>query len=498
MKEMAYYRQVISETYSYFGNATISFSDEYKAYTEGSTMYIRTLSNAVPSVIFNRFEEGISRIPTTIFYVSTVNDNYNQITMSNRNAYELMMNLLNDYFIRWRELTMILVRDIKASTISDSRLTLVFAVSFVISVISIIGIRQLFNRFIDDREKPIDLFLTIKKQKFEELKFSTESFMNKLLNKFFGNEENDDDVQVDTGIKISSDDIIIAKFKQKTQYKQSIRNGPEYFLIFLKIFIFFLIFQGYMTFKFFYMETGLVSLDKYVDVFSSMQYSQSDMVLSCNVAKQFFHDKTIPIFNSTKTEEIFMTNFLNISNSFQEMVQTVYSSTQYLSTSYVDLFMADLNNNISDRVNSSRVDSKIYLGTPNYGMKAVALRYFELIRFLSISYYDDPKYDYINTPQFLEINSILTNIVRLWYSKQIVSLNEGLTSYIDQKDLVILSTFIVLIVTILVVYFLIWKSFEDNLKELLKTSVDLINLIPESIKYIIVQKINEEDEVKKE
>jgi len=61
-----------------------------------------------------------------------------------------------------------------------------------------------------------------------------------------------------------------------------------------------------------------------------------------------------------------MTNFLNISNSFQEMVQTVYSSTQYLSTSYVDLFMADLNNNISDRVNSSRVDSKIYLGTPNY------------------------------------------------------------------------------------------------------------------------------------
>ena len=79
-----------------------------------------------------------------------------------------------------------------------------------------------------------------------------------------------------------------------------------------------------------------------------------------------------------------------------------------------------------------------------------------------------------------------------------MSLNEGLASYIDQKDLVVLSTFIVLIVTILVVYFLIWKSFEDNLKELLKTSVDLINLIPESIKYIIVQKINEEDEVKKE
>jgi len=77
-------------------------------------------------------------------------------------------------------------------------------------------------------------------------------------------------------------------------------------------------------------------------------------------------------------------------------------------------------------------------------------------------------------------------------------LMDGFTSFIDQTNLVILSTYIVLIVTILIVYFLIWKSFEENLKELLKTSVDLINLIPESIKYIIVQKINEEDEGKKE
>jgi hypothetical protein len=80
----------------------------------------------------------------------------------------------------------------------------------------------------------------------------------------------------------------------------------------------------------------------------------------------------------------------------------------------------------------------------------------------------------------------------------ITILMDGFTSFIDQTNLVILSTYIVLIVTILIVYFLIWKSFEENLKELLKTSVDLINLIPESIKYIIVQKINEEDEGKKE
>jgi hypothetical protein len=42
-------------------------------------------------------------------------------------------------------------------------------------------------------------------------------------------------------------------------------------------------------------------------------------------------------------------------------------------------------------------------------------------------------------------------------------------------------------------YCLVWKSYEENLKQLLKTSVDLINLIPEEIKYQIVTKLNEEE-----
>jgi hypothetical protein len=45
-------------------------------------------------------------------------------------------------------------------------------------------------------------------------------------------------------------------------------------------------------------------------------------------------------------------------------------------------------------------------------------------------------------------------------------------------------------------YCLVWKSYEEQLKELLKTSVDLINLIPEEIKYQIVQRINEDEEKK--
>jgi Ca2+-dependent lipid-binding protein len=142
------------------------------------------------------------------------------------------------------------------------------------------------------------------------------------------------------------------------------------------------------------------------------------------------------------------------------------------------------------------------------------VRYFELIRFLGISYYTNSNYDFLNAPEFDEISkkiflkinfyfshildSIVKNVIRNWYGDLISILMNSFSSFIDQTNLINVSTYIVLIVSILIIYFLVWKSFEENLRELLKTSVDLINLIPESIKYIIVQRINEDEDNKKE
>lgn len=131
--------------------------------------------------------------------------------MSQRNTYDLMNNLLNDYYTTWQSLTFILINDVKAHASNDNRLLIIFIFSFILSIVSVILIRQLIGKFIDDREKPIDLFLTIKKQKFEELKLCSEAFLNKLLNKFFGNEEAEDEMLSDSSIKIQADEINIAK-----------------------------------------------------------------------------------------------------------------------------------------------------------------------------------------------------------------------------------------------------------------------------------------------
>ena len=64
----------------------------------------------------------------------------------------------------------------------------------------------------------------------------------------------------------------------------------------------------------------------------------------------------------------------------------------------------------------------------------------------------------------------------------------------DQVNLTNVSTFIVLLASIIILYFLVWKSFEDNLKDLLKTSVDLTNLLPDNIKDKMVKLINEDEE----
>lgn len=167
-------------------------------------MYIKTLSNAEHTVEHQPFSTAMRRIPTSIFYVSTVTDSYTSVNINDRNAYELMTNLLNDYLLIWRNVTFILVDDVLDNAKSSKSLVFIFGFSFLISLLCLIGLWQLITRFIEDREKPVDLFLTIKKGKFEELKNASESFTS----------------------SIKPEDINITKFKHKNDYKQSLRISP--------------------------------------------------------------------------------------------------------------------------------------------------------------------------------------------------------------------------------------------------------------------------------
>jgi len=62
MAEMSNYHQTISETYAFFSNATISFSNEYNTFYSSTQIMQRTLSNGIPSSNIIPFSSAISTV----------------------------------------------------------------------------------------------------------------------------------------------------------------------------------------------------------------------------------------------------------------------------------------------------------------------------------------------------------------------------------------------------------------------------------------------------
>ena len=131
MTEMANCRAEFSQTYSYYSNATVKFSKEYNDYISNTQVYIMTLSNGEKTIEHQPFSIAMSRIPTSIYYVSRVTSSYQYITIDDRNAYELMMNLLNDYLLVWRNVTVLLVDDVKNHAKMSKFVLFIFIFSFM-------------------------------------------------------------------------------------------------------------------------------------------------------------------------------------------------------------------------------------------------------------------------------------------------------------------------------------------------------------------------------
>ena len=149
----------------------------------------------------------------------------------------------------------------------------------------------------------------------------------------------------------------------------------------------------------------------------------------------------------------------------------------YLSTDYIDTFKSTLNNNIcSDNLVTINNCNNAFLETTQHGFKSVVIRLFELIRYLGIQYFDDTnKTDFANADEFKDISkdilildSIITSVTRPWYNNLLTQLDTYFADYVNQLKLINVSIFIVLIVTIIIIYFIVWKAFEDNMKELVK------------------------------
>jgi hypothetical protein len=228
--ELSTYRSEFVDVYNSYSNASVTFNKAYLNYTKNGLVNIKTISNGMEREEKQPFSTAMNRIPTCVFYVSTVIDSKTVMKMDDRNSYELMKNLLNSYYNSWGMATEYLVENVKEHCSKSVSSIVIFILSIIITFAFLILFWKIMTIFIEDREKPINLFLTIKKTIFEDLKNSSEGFSNKLLNKFFGNEDNDEESQQDYQANIKANDINIIKFKARNDYKTSVNKERTHLL----------------------------------------------------------------------------------------------------------------------------------------------------------------------------------------------------------------------------------------------------------------------------
>jgi hypothetical protein len=496
--ELSTYRSEFVDVYNSYSNASVSFNKAYIDYTTNSKVNIKTISNGMEREEDQPFSTAMNRIPTCVFYVSTtVTDSQEIMKMNDRNSYELMINLLNSYFNSWGRATEILVGNVKEHCSKSVSSIVIFILSIIITFAFLLLFWKIMTIFIEDREKPINLFLTIKKTIFEDLKNSSEGFSNKLLNKFFGNEDNDEESQQDYQANIKANDINIIKFKARNEYKTSVNKDKTHLINYLKLVVFFIIFEAYMIFKFYYSLVNINNIAKFVDVYNVTQNCQTSTLSNVNIVKSYLFNKSIDIYEEGNSTAVFLRTYQSISDKFEEMIIETSRTDSFLSGQYKDKFSDYINDDFTEIISKPVEKDKSYYIE---GLKKNILRQYDIIRYISLRRININKTDeeensapnyLLNETKWEELNYLVENIIRPWFLGIVNTLNKEFKKYYDEAQLIHIAVYISLLVIIILLYCIVWRSYEESLKVLLKISFDLINLIPEEIKYLIVTKLNE-------
>ena len=494
--ELEAYSQEFRNIYEEFSSTSPSqFSERYQNFISNSTqILIYTISNGVEMTQNISYSTLMNRIPTSIFYVSTLIDESVELNMKERNTYELIFNSLNGYYTSIKELTMILAEDAIHSSKTSIIGTITFYASFVFAIIFLAIIWEIITNFLVERQKPINLFLTIKKQIFEDLKNASESFSNKLLNKLVGNEDNEEENQKNFQTNIKESDINIIKFKASNDYKTKGKQNKEQLSNYIKLVFFFILIEAYIIFKYCYSNNYVNNVKKFLYVFDKTYYSYIDIIINVDLSKQFIYNRSIPIFNHHYRGGIdelsaYYKMFYDMTKSFESMIISTSETTSFLSGEYKEKFAKYVYQDFSDMVyvNSSYLPNWKLLFLFNKGFIPCVFNINEKLKFLWIEDYQS-KSNTINDKRWCDIDFIVLYIIRPWYNELIEIMHDEANKFLNKARVIQISVFIVVIIIFILSYFIIWKSYEESLSLLLKRSFDLINLIPEEIKYIIDRK----------
>ena len=418
--------------------------------------------------------------------------------MEMRNTYELMYNILNGYLINWKNVTITLGEDAIYSTENIIFSLIILILTSFFAIISVyIYYRVLLNISIN-AEKPINLILTIKKKIFENLKNSAENFANKLLNKFFGNEDNDEESHLDYQKNIQSNDINIVKFKTPSAASSSCFT---FLFNIIQLILFLLLVEIYFIIKYINSMRNFDNMNKFINLYNVTAFTDSDIIATIDIAKSFLYNSSIPIYEKDSIYP-FIYTFYEISNFIEKTVIETSKTKCFLESEYKPKFVDYLFSNFSELVKND-IDVQEFNDTIGNGFRPILSEIYEIIRYFQFqylskesyyntSYLDDDSISLlINNENWVVLDNIVKNILRHWFTNIETILDEIFLNYMKKAKVIHTIIFIILQCFLLLYYVIIWRRYYVIVKVQIKKSQELINLIPEEIKYIIAEKINE-------
>ena len=243
----------------------------------------------------------------------------------------------------------------------------------------------------------------------------------------------------------------------------------------------------------------------FFNLYEKLNYAQIDFILNIDIFKSYFFNKKIPILNSNNTiKTLFVHDLNNITIKFRESIIYNTNSGKFLSGKNLEKYVRYLNGNFQDllvedisKVYNYRIENYI-----KFGIKPIETRIYEMIRYYILKYCAsdeimNKEYDGISHIlklmdfKFIELTSIVSLVIRNWYNGVSNLLIESFDDFQSKSKFIYSILFICFIIILILYYSIIWKTNEEKLNGLLKESAALINLIPQEIKNIIIEKLNE-------
>jgi hypothetical protein len=269
------------------------------------------------------------------------------------------------------------------------------------------------------------------------------------------------------------------------------------------VLIFIVINFVYFNNIYFTFGTRLDSIYNFLLLFDKNNLSQTHFILSLNIFKSYLYNKSIPILNQTNTKETFYETFVDLTDKFEDSIIFTSKTDSFLSGEYLEKYIKYLQGDFSELLDENYLEEnkeKLEKRMRN-GIKPIKMRVFEIINFLIIKYCnsdnilnEDDNISFILKERefkLYEISILLQKNIRNWYNNVLKLMIDSYYDFDKSGNFTFILFSSILIVFIILYYSIIWKAYEEKLNILLKRSVDLINLIPQEIKNILIDKLNE-------